>query len=594
MLLKKFRGFSIKKQFFIFSVFASVILIFLCIIVSFSMHKVLLHTNAEYVETLTDKFEAEISAIYQQADNVFTQLQYNIACTDLLQAESYQQINISTINALNQQKASIAWLNNAIADITFTNNLIHWSSIYSIHDMEMMKAQASASYGTESLGTQYSSVPSYNQTPYFVFSHTIYSDYKELGTVFISLDLQKSSMNLPAAETSNAYFLLYDSNDQITPFNCSSEVAEKIFKECTDNISFDKTSSSEKISRSLTTDSYMIQLVYLPAVRSYIISAIDISNANQKLNSVYALNWSVIAFSCLFIVLLGLMLYINFIVPINKFSDTITDIKIRKLRKLDKPLELVGCTEVRNISTEFTDLLLSINELNAKIVRTSNDLYEVELQRKIAEISFLRSQINPHFLYNTLELIRSTALENQVLLVGDIAVSMGKILRYSIKGSALVSLEQEIEITQAYLKIQQARFKDKIKIIYNISEEALKMSVIKMLLQPLVENAIFYGLEPKARDCILYIGGQLENTDLLITVRDNGVGIDRQTLASLHQTLESNVYDTSRHVGLVNTNARIKLQYGKQYGLSLTSTEGDGTCISIHLPAAIFTLTGGD
>ena len=111
------------------------------------------------------------------------------------------------------------------------------------------------------------------------------------------------------------------------------------------------------------------------------------------------------------------------------------------------------------------------------------------------------------------------------------------------------------------------------------------MKVIKMLLQPIVENSIFHGLEPKRGEGCLFIGARCEGKRLIVTVKDDGVGIGEKKLAELKQELLTENVDTSRHVGILNTNARIQLQYGREYGLTIESGEADGTTVTMMLPA---------
>ncbi len=583
-LIRNFRIFSIKKQFFILTSITILTLSILCIYMRISMKNALMDTNMEYVEALTDKFTMEISSITQQIDNICTQLQYNTATSDLLSATSYQDINVQMINAINQQKTSIFWLNDSIIDIAFVNDRVQWSSFFSKADLMNMRQKVSSHYGAKALGTYRSSAPSQSDIPAFVFSSPMFKDHVNLGTIFVSINLQKQAIQLPSIDTLNSWFLLYDANSHITPFNCSQETATEIFDSCRDIIFANGATKPENFRYSFSNDSYIIQIAYLEDAQSYIISAIDIHNTNEKLNYVYRLTWSIIIFCCLFQVLLGMILYFNFITPLNEFNKIILHIKEKRLRKPDKPLQLKGCTEVIEIGNAFSDMLFSIHDLNTQIVKTSNDLYEAELQRKISELSLLKSQINPHFLYNTLELVRSISQKKQIPEISHIVVSMAKILRYSIKGDDFVSLEQELEITEAYINIQRARFSEKFNVIISITDEARNAMVIKMLLQPLVENAIFHGLEPKNFGGILYIGGAIENDTLIITIRDNGIGIAPEVLLPIQKSLTSKIYDTSKHIGLVNTNARMKLQYGEAYGLNIESSIGDGTCVTLSLP----------
>lgn len=128
------------------------------------------------------------------------------------------------------------------------------------------------------------------------------------------------------------------------------------------------------------------------------------------------------------------------------------------------------------------------------------------------------------------------------------------------------------------------RFKGKIDVFYFISEDVLPLKVMKMLLQPIVENSIFHGLEPKSEKGSLYIGARIEEGVLVITVKDDGVGIDQEGLEEIQRELLKENADTSKHVGTLNTNARIRLFYGKEYGVSIESCIEDGTTVILKLP----------
>lgn len=196
----------------------------------------------------------------------------------------------------------------------------------------------------------------------------------------------------------------------------------------------------------------------------------------------------------------------------------------------------------------------------------------------------LRSQINPHFLYNTLELVRSCARTGEYQLVDPIVTAMGKMFRYSITGEPVILFAKEIEIVKSYISIQQARFKDRFTVIYHFAEDTYSVPVIKMLLQPVVENAILHGLEGRARDGVLFIGAAVDQGELVITVRDNGVGISPDRLASINDQLGGASSDINNHLGLYNISARLRLHYGKDCGLTVASRPDDGTCVVIRLP----------
>ncbi len=252
---------------------------------------------------------------------------------------------------------------------------------------------------------------------------------------------------------------------------------------------------------------------------------------------------------------------------------------------MKEELKLEGCKEIEDISREFTDMLHDMEGLNRQIFQSATELYEMKIQKQEAELAWLRSQVDPHFLYNTLEAVRKMALDKDAPEIAQMAVDMGNIFRYSAKGEDIVPLEQEVAIIKSYMRIQQKRFQGKIDVYYFIPEEVLRLRVIKMLLQPIVENAIFHGLEPKHGQGSLFIGANLEGGRLCITVKDDGVGMEPEMLAELQRALAEGSMDTGRHVGTLNTNARLKLVYGAKYSMTIESRKGDGTTVVICLPA---------
>ena len=147
-----------------------------------------------------------------------------------------------------------------------------------------------------------------------------------------------------------------------------------------------------------------------------------------------------------------------------------------------------------------------------------------------------------------------------------------------------------MEITQAYLTIQKLRFADKLNVLISIRENTRGIPVMKLLLQPLVENAVYHGLEPKTGPGTLFIGARLEKGDLLISIYDDGVGMPSGRLAALQEELErpaaSGKAETA-HIGLLNVQHRIRLRYGMPYGLTLHSTPGGGTRVTVRVPAQI-------
>jgi len=211
-----------------------------------------------------------------------------------------------------------------------------------------------------------------------------------------------------------------------------------------------------------------------------------------------------------------------------------------------------------------------------------------QLQKK-AEIKMLQAQINPHFLYNTLNTIHSISEINGIREISTIAKSLSSLYRYNIKSKDIVTLGTELEQMINYINIQQIRFLGKFEVQYDIPEQLHDYRIVKFLLQPIVENAFYHGLEPKDANGLLVISIWKEHGQLRISVRDNGVGMMEEKLAMINEML-SKPYPTedthvSNHFGLRSVQARIKSFYGEQYGIRICRLVPEGILVDMTIPA---------
>nr|WP_281380431.1 sensor histidine kinase [Gracilibacillus halotolerans] len=198
----------------------------------------------------------------------------------------------------------------------------------------------------------------------------------------------------------------------------------------------------------------------------------------------------------------------------------------------------------------------------------------------------LASQINPHFLYNTLEMIRMKALMNKDPEVAQLVKMLSKMMRSSLERTdRLISIEKETELISYYLQIQQMRFGEDFSYHVEVEETLKKYYILPLIIQPLVENAMIHGLEAKEDRGFIRIV-LLERKDFLeIEVTDNGVGIPRDTLKEIQERMDVETYQSEgNRIGLHNVQQRIKLYHGKDYGLTIESIHGLGTTVHMKLP----------
>jgi two-component system, sensor histidine kinase YesM len=276
------------------------------------------------------------------------------------------------------------------------------------------------------------------------------------------------------------------------------------------------------------------------------------------------------------------------------FSDYFSKpiIRLANLMKISHDTQnLIINEQYRNRRDEIGALYQYFESLIDRINNLIKDKYQTQLIVMDTEMKALESQINSHFLYNTLESINSIAEIEGVEKITVMTKALGDMFRYSIKtDSELVSLAEELKHIQNYLVIQKIRYDDKIELDLNIEPDLLNCKILKLILQPIVENAICHGLESKKNTEKVKVKAYLEQDQICFQISDNGVGIPPQQLKKIRATLsekpefEGLGHRNKRGIGIVNVHARIQLYYGQNYGLTISSKLNEGTCIQIIIP----------
>ncbi|KZE69899.1 histidine kinase [Paenibacillus jamilae] len=220
-----------------------------------------------------------------------------------------------------------------------------------------------------------------------------------------------------------------------------------------------------------------------------------------------------------------------------------------------------------------------------------------ERQKRDAELRSLQEHIKPHFLYNTLDTIHWMARKNGADDVSDMVGALSKLFRLGLsKGDDFIPLHSEIEHISSYMQIQQTRYRDRLRWELNVPDELKDLFVLKLMLQPVVENAIYHGIKARRGPGTICVEAKAEDDKLLLTVRDDGAGMTAERLRELREWLErpleamegrqkqKGVRTNGRSYGMLNVQARIQLSFGEEYGIALDSKEGAGTCVTITHP----------
>jgi len=267
--------------------------------------------------------------------------------------------------------------------------------------------------------------------------------------------------------------------------------------------------------------------------------------------------------------------------PLRRLRDAMRGVEARG--DLDTRLEVRSEDEVGQLTQSFNTML---DELR----RLVDDVLRAQIHEREAELHALQNQINPHFLYNTLESINMLALTHGDRDISRMVTSLGRLLRMTISTTgALIPLRDELTYVNHYLTVQRMRYGDRIVMDVEVDDALLDYLLPKLTLQPLVENALYHGLEPRRGQGRITVRGQPAGPDLLLTVEDDGVGISAEALAALHTTLEHAPPRASGHrsIGLANVQQRLKLYCGPAYGLAVESAPDRGTRVTVCIPRTL-------
>ena len=235
---------------------------------------------------------------------------------------------------------------------------------------------------------------------------------------------------------------------------------------------------------------------------------------------------------------------------------------------------------------EIGTLADSVNEMTAHLEDFVEKIKEDERKMRHTELRLLQEQINPHFLYNTLDTIVWLVEGNAPDKAVNMVVSLSDFFRIVLsKGKDIITLKEEEQHIRSYLEIQQVRYRDILEYDIQIPEELYQYKILKLTLQPLVENSLYHGIKTKRGKGTIFVTGRLEGDKIYLDVKDTGVGMTEAELASLRSKISKPCKETDSGFGLANVNERIRMNYGPEYGMTIHSKQGEGTWVQVVIPA---------
>lgn len=425
-----------------------------------------------------------------------------------------------------------------------------------------------------------------NLVPYFLltFCYPLYavSEEESLGTIYIDMDFGAMKERFDAVDKQSGWSS-YILNENGLIYGSDAALGASIGAEEKKKIEELAHSQTGAGSLTLGNRDYLIHVKYMEGLDWYLVQCVQksIFMIDQMRGVYFMAVWVVIFLGGL--ICAGILLMKKISAPIGEMSRVMNQAATRENKEL-KYME--GWEEYPE---EIREIVQGYNGMLDRIRKNIIQEYANELYQKKTELQMLQYQINPHFLYNTLNIMSAIARLNEIPYIPDISESLSKIFYYNVKGGQIVTLQEELDNLQNYLRIQMIRFPEKFTVEYQIEPELEKCRILKFLLQPLVENAIDHGIAEKTEKSLLVIEAkQTYKGELCIVIQDNGIGIPPDQLKKLQRILEQQEKgfpDEDRNrIGVRNVHMRVRNYYGDQYGISLESEEGRGTRVQITLP----------
>lgn len=414
-------------------------------------------------------------------------------------------------------------------------------------------------------------------------------------SIYDSLDVNKV-VGLLAFKIDNQYFLevfnnliinsnqtlgLYSSDGQLIFINNSFDVSS------TKSVQSFLNSNLDKDEREIKTKNDSIYMIYntIKPVNWKLVVGISGNVLFEEIRKVAKFSIILCIATLPICLLLINYLYSTMIRPLN--------LLIKKMKKIENGN--IGVIIESNRKDEFGFVFRTFNKMSENIKNLIDTVYKEQIVMKQSEINALQAQINPHFLYNTLESINWKAKIHGDDEVSEMISAFSYIIEANLNRSneKFIPVYKEIEYIKSYKFLIQKRFGKKIKFNLDVDEDTLNNSLPKLLIQPIIENTIYHGLEMKKGGGTVYITIKKENDQLIITVADDGLGIEKNKLLALIEAMSDdkfseveNFLDNSK-IGVINVHRRIRLLYGKDYGLKIESQEGMWTIVTIKVPANI-------
>ncbi|OME94560.1 MULTISPECIES: sensor histidine kinase [Paenibacillus] len=403
-------------------------------------------------------------------------------------------------------------------------------------------------------------------------------------TVLVNMDKMQGLVENTELTPNSILYILNSRDEVIASTNSNARGA--LFREV---LSMDKGILLNGVKTTIDGEDILVQVKGLEQADGWrVVSMIPVQELTADMNPIRKVSIIVGIGMILSMLIMGSFFMNNLMRPV---MGLVLDMKRVGSRDMGFRIKVRSTNEVGMLACDINRVINEREQMARDMINTQARLYESELSQKQAEFSALQSQINPHFLYNTLNCISSIGLEYGSREIAQIASCMSKIFRYSIRKDDLVRIREELDCIQAYMNIIAIRYENKFIIEIDVDEGLLEMQTPKMILQPIVENAVYHGLERMDQGGRLQVTGTIDaHGDVCFQITDTGKGMDPEQLASLQAKLGMASPEPApdgqpaTSIGLSNIHNRLRLLFGEGYGIAIQSRFGHGTTVTVRIP----------
>lgn len=574
---KRFRDFSIRTKLIIgfLAILLPLVLILSIVFYSYSAEIVLkqsLEQTREIVEQFSISLDNYMGLMRNKmeilADSPTIQEELNThQDKEDIKNDSFYSRNKRIRRIMLQIYSSVTMNDVEIYGINETNHYLSlWSKKYEIPDKDILFENANLSKGRSVLVNNINDADTIQMIKMVKDLQT----YKPIGYIRFGLKrnyIEKMAKNINFG--SDGGVVIFDENLNKISGIAHDSVLSKLLKE---------KPSIGNFSYSEGKNEYTAVHIHSDSTGWTTVGVIPLRYINKDLAGIRYLTVIIIVLTIIIGVTVSVIIAQSLILPLENTVNA-----LEKFSRGDFAVRLKEnrCDEIGKLNRIFNKAIKEINELMQKVTQS-------EILNKEMEFKTLQSQMNPHFLYNTLDTINWLAFKEKQTEICNLVAAISSLIRASISNKkSIITIEHELDYVKNYIYIQHIRYKDRFDTIYDIDESLLKQAVPKLIIQPIVENAIIHGIENSKNKNLLYISVKRENECIVIIVKDTGIGMtDEKVSELLKEPLNAEGDEQKAHtnLGLYAVHKRIQLMYGDLYGLTVQSQAGEGTTVTLHIP----------